>query len=429
MFNAMLACYSLAAGRLRPKPAAMAEDPWGGRPENNKPGQEGPPDLDEFFSKLLKRKPGNSGGSGNGDKQPVIQFSANPKWIGFGVGVVVLLWLGTGFYTVNERENGIETLLGKYTDTTSSGLNWHWPMPIGAVERVDVQSISTMRVGEFKTQKGSVSTKDQRVGQMLTKDENIVEIGAAVQYRVSNGRAFLFNALEPIEVLRDVVTSAIREVVGSNTVDDVLTDRRNEWPQQAKSIIDATLNQYDIGIEVVAFELQDARAPAEVQDAFEDAVRAREDEERLGLEAEAYARERLPVARGDARQLVLNAEADAVAVLEEARAGVTRFDYLLGAYDEDKAAMRARLYLDTMGTVYGNNRKVIIDAEDTRPIINLQSGRPLSDVSVNAVVSETPDTSTGKSNNEKSDNASRVTASSSTNNESDPRANLRSRDR
>lgn len=358
----------------------MAQDPWGGRQDNQQndsKGRDQPPDLDELFNKLIGRRNSNGGGNGdNGDNRrgggslPPMNFQFNSKLAGLAGAVLLALWLGSGIYTVKERENGVETVLGKYSNTSKSGLNWRVPYPFGRVEIVDVQSISTMRVGEFKTQKGSVSTQDQRVGQMLTKDENIVEIGAAVQYRISDARAFQFNAADPVEVLGDVVTSAIREVVGANTVDDILTDRRNEWPQQARKIIEETIAAYGLGIEVVALELQDARVPVEVQDAFEDAVRAREDEERLRLQAEAFANERLPIARGHAKQQVQAAKAYAAQIEARAAADATRFAALLNAYQQDKAALRSRLYLETMSAVYADNPKVVLEGDAT-PIINM----------------------------------------------------------
>lgn len=366
-------------GRFKCSAVLAVNDPWGGDEDNKSSSSppknkgEQPPDLEEFFANLLNRKPSDKQDDEehSGGLPPRKTQEISSKYVLLGGIALAVIWMLSGFYTVNERENGVETLLGRYITTTHSGLNWNWPYPLGRVEKVDVQSIATMRVGEFKTQKGSVSTQDQREGQMLTKDENIVEIGAAVQYRVSDARAYLYRANDPIAVLRDVVTSALREVVGANSVDDVLTDRRNEWPQEAKQIIVSVLNQYDIGIEVVAFELQDARAPVEVQDAFEDAVRAREDEERLRLEAEAYARKRLPIARGDAEQRLQDAKAYAFAVEENAKAQAQRFEHLLLAYQQDKSALRTRLYLDTLNQVYSHSRKVLSEDDNARPIINL----------------------------------------------------------
>lgn len=384
MFNMLFLCQRLAIASSR-KLAMASQDPWGERPDeggqksSQKNGDQ-PPDLDELFAKLIGRK-GNRGNgqqpsSPQGGKRPQLPALPpfSPRLFVLGIGAAFVVWLATGIYTVQERENGVEIVLGRYNATTGSGLNWNWPYPLGQVEKVDVASISTMRVGEFKTQKGTVSTSSQRTGQMLTRDENIVEIGAAVQYRISDPRAFLFNANSPVDVLQDIVVSAIREVVGANDVDEVLRDRRNEWPQQARQIITETVKEFGIGVEIVAFELQDARAPAEVQDAFEDAVRAREDEERLRLEAEAYANEQLPIARGQAEQMMQKAMAYKVDVLAEANANVSRFDNLLAAYAQDKSVMRERLYLETMTDVYAKSRKVMVDAENARPIINLGSG-------------------------------------------------------
>lgn len=372
MFNTILGCRYFADRSLQRPPVMMAEDPWNGRQGKDEEKKDQPPDLDEFFSRLIRRGSGNDGGrGGKSGKMPSFPFHPNRRTVIAAVFIVLGLWLASGMYTIKERENGVVTFFGKYRETTPSGLNWHWPYPLGGVEKVDVQSIATMRVGEFKTQKGSVSTKGQREGQMLTKDENIVEIGAAVQYRIQDAKAYLYNANAPVEVLHDVVVSAIREVVGANDVDDVLKDRRNEWPQQARQIIVKTIDAYAIGIEIVAFELQDARAPAEVQDAFEDAVRAREDEERLRLEAQAYARERLPIARGEAEKRLQQAKAYAVEVSEKARAEASKFDALLAAYELDKTAMRSRLYLDAMSDVFADTRKVVVGNDKVRPILNL----------------------------------------------------------
>ena len=354
--------------RHKAQPVAMAQDPWGNDNKNN----DQPPDLDELFNKLLRRNPrrSNNSGDNNSGGSPA-PYRLPGKLILLVLAVAFIGWLGSGVYTVRERENGVETFLGRYARTTKAGLNWHVPVPFGQVSKVDVTSISSMKVGEFKSQSGRVSTSDQRNGQMLTSDENIVEIGAAVQYRIRDAKNYLFQANQPEEVLRDIVISAIREVVGSNTVDDILIDKRGEWPQEAKQIIDKTLEQYNLGFEIVAFELQDARAPVEVQDAFEDAVRAREDEERLGLEAEAYARERIPVARGEAKRLLQAAQAYKAETLARAAADSSRFNNLLAAYRENPEVMRERLYLDTMANLYAHSNKVLVDADNARPILNL----------------------------------------------------------
>lgn len=354
--------------RHKAQPVAMAQDPWGNNNDNKNNDQ--PPDLDELFNKLLRRNPRRSNNNGDNNGSPAT-FRLSGKIILLILAAAFVAWLSSGVYTVRERENGVETFLGRYLRTTKAGLNWHVPAPFGQVSKVDVTSISSMRVGEFKSQSGRVSTSDQRNGQMLTSDENIVEIGAAVQYRIRDAKNYLFQANQPEEVLRDIVISAIREVVGSNSVDDILIDKRGEWPQEAKQIIEKTLEQYNLGFEIVAFELQDARAPVEVQDAFEDAVRAREDEERLGLEAEAYARERIPVARGEAQRHLQAAQAYKAETLARAAADSSRFNNLLAAYRENPAVMRERLYLDTMAGIYAQSNKVLIDADDTRPIINL----------------------------------------------------------
>ncbi|UJF24899.1 FtsH protease activity modulator HflK [Suttonella sp. R2A3] len=434
MFNLLVGCYTAANSIARRRGLAMAtQDPWGERPESDKPKQQsgkdeqGPPDLDELFSKLIKRKPKRSGGddqSGGGGTPSLPPMSG--KLIALIAGAIVAAWLATGFYTIQERENGVEIVLGKYASTSKSGLNWNWPAPIGKVEKVDVTSISTMRVGEFKTQSGNTSTTSQRVGQMLTSDENIVEIGAAVQYRIGDAKQFLFQAENPVDMLEDIVISAIREVVGANGVDDILRDKRSFWPQEAKDIIVQTLQEYDLGFEIIAFELQDARAPAEVQDAFEDAVRAREDEERSRLKAEAVARERLPQARGEAATMIEQAKEYRANVLADANANVSRFDDLLAAYRLDKEVVRNQLYLDTMGDVFSSVPKIIVDAENAQPIVNLGNNQQQRDESVRSSVGAS---SVEKRNNESGDNRSSGNRSDTGRQSSTQENDLRSRER
>lgn len=355
----------------KPKPILMAQDPWGNNDEqdNSEKKNNQPPDLEEFFGKIFKR-----GKTGNNNRRTPTPLPG--KFIGLGIAAILGIWLASGFYTVRERENGVETFLGRYTKTTRAGLNWNYPFPLGRVEKVDVTSVFTMNVGELKTQSSRISTSSQRNGQMLTSDENIVEIGATVKYRIKNAKNYLYQANKPEAVLRDIVISAIREVVGANTVDDILINKRGEWPQQVKEIITQMLGKYHLGFEIIAFELQDARPPAEVQDAFEDAVRAREDEERLRLEAEAYARERLPKSRGEAERLLQNAQAYRAEVLAKATADTSVFDNLLAAYRKNPEVMRERLYLDSMAEVYKNSQKILVDAKDSRPIINLGAALP-----------------------------------------------------
>lgn len=355
-----------------------SNDPWGERKEDQNRNQ--PPDLEEFFNKIIGRKK-KSDDLGNGSNNSANLPPFPKKMIAVASLAAIGLWLLTGFYTVQERENGVETVLGKYVKTSSSGLNWNWPAPIGKVQKVDVASISTIRIGEFATRAGSISTSSQRSGQILTKDENIIEIGAAVQYRVKDARDYLFVSSNPEAVLRDIIVSAVREVVGSNGVDQALVDERHIWPEKAKQIIKETVDKYNIGIEIVAFELQDARAPAEVHDAFEDAVRAREDQERLILEAEAYAREIIPIARGEAEKKLQQAKAYQVETIANANADTSRFLNLLSAYKLDKASTRERLYLDAMGSVYKNSTKVVVDAKNAYPIINIPSEKPAADSS------------------------------------------------
>ena len=210
----------------------------------------------------------------------------------------------------------------------------------------------------------------------------------------------------------------------------MLRDRRNEWPQQARQIITDMANEFGVGVEIVAFELQDARAPVEVQDAFEDAVRAREDEERLRLEAEAYANEQIPVARGEAEQMMQRAIAYQAEIVADAKASVSRFDNLLSAYAEDKTVMRERLYLETMTDIYAKSRKVVVDAEGTRPIINLGNAGSMAAPLLMQDVQDSSRNSTSSNNSSNANGAGRNTTTSApapSNNDSGSRLRERSR--
>ncbi len=315
------------------------QDPWKG---GN--GDQGPPDLDEVVRNLQRKLSGLFGGGGGSMA---------------GIGVIALIlavgWLATGIYKVDEAESGVILQFGRYSETTSSGLRWHLPWPIERVEKVNVSQIRSF---PSKTL-------------MLTADENIVDIDLTVQYRAADAKSYLFNVRDPDQTLNDVSESAIREVVGKSGMDFVLGEGRAEIAQRTRALIQETLDQYGTGIEVTSVNVRDAQPPEQVQEAVEDAIKAREDKERLRLEAEAYANDILPRARGQAVRQIQDAEAFRERVEADALGEAARFLKLLEEYEKAPQVTRQRLYLDTIEAVLRNSSKVIVDVPDGSSLMYL----------------------------------------------------------
>lgn len=321
-------------------------------PGNKNPwDQQGPPDLEEVFRKFRRKFGGggnNSGGGGDGGGLPkgLIAIVA-------GIGLVV--WLFTGFYIVQPGERGVVLQFGKYLATTGEGPHWHVPAPFQTVEKVNVDGIRNVT--------------DRQV--MLTQDENIVDLELGVQYRVSDPRAYLFNTRSPDQTLSHGLKSALREVVGKSSMDFILTAGREEVAERTKLLLQDTLDSYDTGLVVTEVNIKDAQPPDPVQGAFADAIKAREDEQRLINEAEAYANEVVPVARGEAARMLAEANAYQTRVVESASGDASRFDQLRSEYELAPQITRDRMYLETMTEVLGNASKVMIDVDSGAPLLYL----------------------------------------------------------
>jgi membrane protease subunit HflK len=267
----------------------------------------------------------------------------------------IVLWLLSGFYQVDEAERGVVLQFGAYEKTTLPGLHWHLPYPFQRVETVNVAQVESF----------NHSTR------MLTSDENIVSVDLRVQFRRTDAQAFLFNVRNPEETLGEVTETAIREVVGKSTLDFVLTEGRAEVAASAREIIQSTLDAYGAGIEITSVNLEDANFPSQVEAAVQDAIKAREDRDRLALEAEAYANDVVPRARGNAARLLESAEAYRAQVIAEAEGESDRFIALLTEYQRAPEVTRQRLYYETMEQVLGNSSKVILDAQGSGTLMYL----------------------------------------------------------
>jgi membrane protease subunit HflK len=327
-------------------------NPWGNRPDK------GAADLDEALRNLQKKIAGMfGGGAGNGGDRPGGSGSAAMRGFGFGTVLLVLLlvWLATGLYKVDAAERAVVTRFGKFIGTTDPGLRWHLPWPIETRQIVNVQSVEGFT--------------DQT--RMLTADENLVDINIAVQYRRAEPVAYAFNVRDPEETLGEVSESAIREVVGHSTLDFVLEEGRQEITAKTKELVQRTLDSYKTGIEVTTVNLQGVSVPEQVQPSQRDAIKAREDKERLALEAQAYSNDILPKAKGSAARQSEDAQAYKARIVADAEGEASRFEQLTRAYERAPGVTRQRLYYETMEEVLGNTNKVLVDTKGTGNMIYL----------------------------------------------------------
>ena len=322
------------------------QDPWGGNRRPNGQDQ-GPPDLDEALGKLIEKFNGLFGGSGNKGTSGSDGSGAsapNGKIILFGAAVVLVLWAGMGFYTVDQQERSVVLRLGKYSETVQPGLQWNPPL-IDNVTKVNVTAVRDVDLRAL----------------MLTEDENIVQVGLSVQYIVSNPKDFLLEVRDPEGTLLQATESALRHVVGGSEMHSVLTEGRALLALDIESRLQNYLNGYQTGLEVIKVNIENTSAPSQVQDAFDDVIKAREDEQRVKNEAQAYANGIVPEARGRAQRVNEEALAYREQVVARAEGEATRFTKLLTEYQKAPEVTRERLYIVAMEDVLSNASKVMVD--------------------------------------------------------------------
>ncbi|BEE16441.1 MULTISPECIES: FtsH protease activity modulator HflK [Aeromonas] len=307
-------------------------DPWGNNGKN-----QGPPDLDEMLRKVSRRFGGLLGGGKSGGD--VGRFG-----ISIALVVAVVVWVVSGFYTIREAERGAVLRFGKFSHIVEPGLRWK-PTFIDQVIPVDVESVRSLPASGF----------------MLTQDENVVRVEMDVQYRVVNPEQYLFSVTNADESLSQATDSALRYVVGHTKMDDVLTTGREKVRQETWEVIDGIIEPYQMGLQIVDVNFLPARPPEEVKDAFDDAIAAQEDEQRFIREAEAYAREVEPKARGQVKRLEQEAEAYKSQIVLKAQGEVARFNELLPQYQAAPELTRNRIYLETMEELYQQANKVLVD--------------------------------------------------------------------
>ena len=332
--------------------------------EGKKPG-EGPPDLDQLWRDFNQRLNGmfgknrNNGSGGNGGGNGGGELKGAGITVGAVAAIAVLVWLASGAFIVQEGQKGIVTTFGRYSHETPAGFNWRWPYPFQANETVNVSQVRTVEVGY----RGNVRTKQAGEALMLTDDENIIDIQFAVQYRLSDPRAWLYNNRDAEDTVRQVAETSIREIVGKSKMDFVLYEGREKVAYETQQLMQQILDRYASGAMVTNVTMQAVQPPEQVQAAFDDAVKAGQDRERQKNEGQAYANDIVPKARGYAFRLLQEAEAYRSMVTENASGNADRFKSVLAEYQKAPGVTRDRMYLDTMQQIFTNTSKVMVDAK------------------------------------------------------------------
>ena len=352
------------------------KDPWSNKPSRGNSSDGIEDAIQKMNDKLGQLFGGGSSNNSNSDDEG--SGGSLNKGVVLGLGAIAFLaWLATGIYTVDSAERGVELRFGKYHQTTMPGLHWHMPYPIDTVEKVDVDRSRTARDASGSTH-------------MLTKDENIISIAVNVQYRIKNPEDYLFNVFLPdyesnqmIATVYNVMRSALREVVGRTTMDSIIGADREKMAPDIQLIMQRVLDDYKSGIDVMKVNVTDAEAPKEVKDAFDDAIRAREDQNRFKNQAETYAKQVVPNARGKAARIIEDATAYRSQAISKAQGESSRFEQLSTAYKKAPDVTRERLYLETMEQVLEGSSKVMIDSKSGNNMLYL----PLDKLQGNASAS------------------------------------------
>ncbi|MDR6535208.1 FtsH protease activity modulator HflK [Variovorax soli] len=361
--------------------ANRPEDDSGSSGNNNRPrGQgpnQGPPDLDELWRDFNRKLGGLFGGRGNGGRPNGGNggngMKPDMKNAGVGLGLVaavaVLIWLGTGFFIVNEGQQAVITQFGRYKATVGAGFNWRLPYPIQRHEIVVVTQIRSMDVGRDSI----VRSTGLRDSAMLTEDENIVEIKFAVQYRLSDARAYLYESKTPTDAVVQVAETAVREVVGKMKMDAALAEERDQIAPRVRTLMQNILDRYKVGIEIVNINLQQGglRPPEQVQAAFDDVLKAGQERERTKNEAQAYANDVVPRATGTASRLKEESEAYKARIIAQAQGDAQRFSAVLAEYQRAPQVTRDRMYTDAMQQIYTNTTKVLVDSKQGSNLLYL----------------------------------------------------------
>ncbi|MBL8487624.1 MAG: FtsH protease activity modulator HflK [Rhodocyclaceae bacterium] len=370
---------------------------WGNRPEGGGGGGGrgggGPPDLEELWRDLNRRLSGmfgrrGGGGGGGGPGLPPI----NLRQFGGGVGLLLILvlvvWMGSGFYIVDASQRGVVLQFGRFKETTDPGLRWRLPWPIQSHEIVNLSGVRTVEVGY----RGSEKNKVLKEALMLTDDENIVSVQFAVQYLLKDPQNYVFKNRHPDDAVVQAAETAIREIVGKSKMDFVLYEGRDQIAANTQKLIQDILDRYETGIQIRSVTMQSTQPPEQVQAAFDDAVKAGQDKERQKNEGQAYANDVIPRARGAASRLMEEANGYKGRMIATAEGDASRFKQILVEYNKAPEVTRNRLYLETLQQVYSSTSKVMIDARGNGNLLYLPLDKLMQQVAVPAAAAAAPET-------------------------------------
>jgi membrane protease subunit HflK len=388
------------------------------QPQNQPARPNGPPDLDELwrdFNDRLsgifggKKKPGstsgttankpnsadipppsqrgngggNGGGNGNGGggfNVPNFNFT-NPFGSKFTVimaaGGVVVLWIFSGFYIIQEGQSGVVTTFGKYAYTAGPGINWRMPWPVQTEQIVNVSGVRSVEVGRSIL----IKATNQKDTSMLTEDENIIDVRFAVQYRLKDPTDYLFNNRDPDTTVVQAAETAVREIVARSKMDTVLYEGREKIAIDLAASIQKILDSYKTGIYVTSVTVQNVQPPEQVQASFDDAVKAGQDQERLKSEGQAYANDIIPRAKGTADRLIQEAEGYKARVVATAEGDANRFKQVQTEYAKAPGVTRDRMYIDSMREMYNNVSKVLVDTTKSNSMLYLPLDKIIAQVS------------------------------------------------
>ncbi len=357
------------------------QSPATGEPRTPQRGaNQGPPDLDELWRDFNRKLGGLFGQGKNSPRSPRPPvggtgggFHPDKKSTQIGIGLIaavaLLIWLGTGFFIVQEGQQAVITQFGKYHSTVGAGFNWRMPYPVQRHELIFVTQIRSVDVGRDLV----IKATGLRESAMLTEDENIVEIKFAVQYRLSDARAFLFESKNPADAVVQAAETAVREVIGKMRMDSALSDERDQIAPRVRALMQKILDRYKVGIEVVGINLQQGgvRPPEQVQAAFDDVLKAGQERERAKNEAQAYANDVIPRAVGAAARLKEEADAYKSRIVAQAQGDAQRFKSVLAEYQKAPQVTRDRMYIDAMQQIYSNVTKVMVDSKQGSNLLYL----------------------------------------------------------
>ena len=379
-------------GSQEPVQGGSRGDRDSGRNSRGSSGQ--PPDLDELWRDLNRKLGGFFGGKGGGGASPGGGYEPSMKGAGVGIGLIAaiafVIWMGTGIFIVQEGQQAVITQFGKYKSTVGAGFNWRLPYPIERHELVFVTQIRSADVGRDSI----VKSTGLRESAMLTEDENIVEIKFAVQYRLNDARAWLFESKNPSDAVVQAAETAVREVVGKMRMDTALAEERDQIAPRVRKLMQTILDRYKVGVEVVGINLQQGgvRPPEQVQSSFDDVLKAGQERERAKNEAQAYANDVIPRAVGSASRLREEAAAYKGRIVAQAQGDAQRFTAVLGEYQKAPQVTKDRMYLESMQQIYGSVTKILVESRQggnllyvpLDKLMQLSSGGDASGVSQSA---------------------------------------------